>query len=88
MLSSIVTSMSLGLLSVSSPCILPLYPGFLAYLSGAQEATGNHRGRYFLGFFVLGGILSMMLALGLLIALISVSVGEALGLWLSLWRMC
>jgi len=78
MLSSIVTSMSLGLLSASSPCILPLYPGFLAYLSGVQEATGNRRGRYFLGFFVLGGVLSMMLALGLLIALISVSVGEAL----------
>ena len=78
MLSSIVTSLSLGLLSASSPCILPLYPGFLAYLSGVQEATGNQRGRYFLGFFVLGGVLSMMLALGLLIALISVSVGEAL----------
>jgi cytochrome c-type biogenesis protein len=77
-LDSIVTSVSLGLLSASSPCILPLYPGFLAYLSGAQEATGNRRGRYFLGFFVLAGVLSMMLALGLFIALISVSVGQAL----------
>jgi cytochrome c-type biogenesis protein len=77
-LSAIVTSMSLGLLSASSPCILPLYPGFLAYLSGAQEAAGKRRGRYFLGFFVLAGVLSMMLALGLLIALISVPVGQAL----------
>jgi cytochrome c-type biogenesis protein len=77
-LDSIFTSVSLGLLSAASPCILPLYPGFLAYLSGAQEATGNRRGRYFLGFFVLAGVLSMMLALGLVIALISVSVGEAL----------
>ena len=77
-LDSIVTSVSLGLLSASSPCILPLYPGFLAYLSGAQEATGNRRGRYFLGFFVLAGVLSMMLVLGLFIALISVSVGQAL----------
>jgi cytochrome c-type biogenesis protein len=68
----------LGLLSSTSPCILPLYPGFLAYLSGAQEATGNRRGRYFLGFFVLAGVLTMMLALGLFIALISVSVGQAL----------
>jgi cytochrome c-type biogenesis protein len=75
---SILTSISLGLLSASSPCILPLYPGFLAYLSGAQEATGNRRGRYFLGFFVLTGVLVMMLALGLFIALISISVGEAL----------
>lgn len=75
---AIVTSVSLGLLSAASPCILPLYPGFLAYLSGAQEATGNRRGRYFLGFFVLAGVLAMMLALGLFIALISVSVGQAL----------
>ena len=77
-LNSILTSISLGLLSATSPCILPLYPGFLAYLSGAQEATGNRRGRYFLGFFVLAGVVTMMLALGLFIALISVSVGEAL----------
>lgn len=76
--SSILTSVSLGLLSSTSPCILPLYPGFLAYLSGAQEATGSRRGRYFLGFFVLAGVLTMMLALGLFIALISVSVGQAL----------
>ena len=75
---SILTSVSLGLLSAASPCILPLYPGFLAYLSGAQQATGNRRGRYTLGFFVLAGVLTMMLALGLLIALISVSVGQAL----------
>ena len=77
-LDSILTSISLGLLSAASPCILPLYPGFLAYLSGAQQATGNRRGRYWLGFFVLAGVLTMMLALGLLIALISVSVGQAL----------
>jgi cytochrome c-type biogenesis protein len=77
-LSSILTSVSLGLLSATSPCILPLYPGFLAYLSGAQEATGNRRGRYFLGVFVLAGVLAMMLALGLFIALISVSIGQAL----------
>ena len=77
-MSAILTSVSLGLLSSTSPCILPLYPGFLAYLSGVQEATGSRRGRYFLGFFVLAGVLTMMLALGLLIALISVSVGQAL----------
>jgi cytochrome c-type biogenesis protein len=77
-LDSVFTSISLGLLSASSPCILPLYPGFLAYLSGMQEATGNRRGTYLLGLFVLAGVLTMMLALGLLIALISVSVGQAL----------
>ena len=86
-LNAILTSVSLGLLSATSPCILPLYPGFLAYLSGAQEATGNQRGRYFLGFFVLAGVLTMMLALGLIIALVSVSVGEALAVAIPLADM-
>ena len=74
---TVSTSVVLGLLSAGSPCIIPLYPGFLAYLSGVQENAGKW-GRYFLGFFVLLGVLTMMLALGLLIALISVSIGQAL----------
>lgn len=73
----ILTSLSLGLLASASPCILPLYPGYLAYLSGAAQGQAN-RSRYFLGFFVLAGVLVMMLALGLLIALLSISVGRAL----------
>jgi len=76
----ILTSISLGLLSTTSPCILPLYPGFLAYLSGRQEAIQSRFGRYSLGFFVLAGVLTMMLVLGLLIALFSVAVGAALSI--------
>jgi cytochrome c-type biogenesis protein len=75
---AIFTSISLGLLATTNPCVLPLYPGFLAYLSGGQERLANHWGRYFLGLFVLGGVLTMMLALGGLIALLSVSIGQAL----------
>lgn len=76
---AVLTSISLGLLASASPCIIPLYPGYLAYLSGA--ATGEKRkGRYFLGFFVLAGVLTMMLFLGLVIALLSVSVGRALSI--------
>ena len=81
---SILTSVSLGLLSAGSPCILPLYPGFLAYLTGVQEATGGRRGRYLLGFFVLAGVLTMMLVLGLIIALISIPVGRALSVTIPL----
>ncbi len=78
MIETIFTSISLGLLSSSSPCILPLYPGFLAYLSGRQEGIKSRVGRYSLGFLVLAGVLTMMLALGLLISLLSVSIGAAL----------
>jgi cytochrome c-type biogenesis protein len=75
---TILTSLSLGLLATTSPCVLPLYPGFLAYLSGGQERLQNKTSRYFLGFFVLAGVLTMMLALGGIIALLSISVGRAL----------
>jgi cytochrome c-type biogenesis protein len=75
---TMLTSITLGLLSTTSPCILPLYPGFLAYLSGRQETLKSRWGRYSLGFFVLAGVLTMMLALGLLIATLSVSIGAAL----------
>jgi cytochrome c-type biogenesis protein len=70
-----VTSLLLGLLTTTSPCILPLYPGFLAYLSNQNDAG---RQKYFLGLFVLTGVLTMMLALGGLIALLAVPVGSIL----------
>ena len=35
---AILTSLSVGLLATTGPCILPLYPGFLAYLSANQAA--------------------------------------------------
>ena len=68
-------SLLLGLLATTSPCILPLYPGFLAYLSGQSEMGQQ---KYFLGWFVLAGVLTMMLALGGLIALLAVPVGSVL----------
>ena len=75
---AIFTSLTLGLLATTSPCVLPLYPGFLAYISGGQAGLSGKAGRYLLGFFVLAGVLTMMLALGGIIALLSVSVGQAL----------
>jgi len=69
------TSLLLGFLTTTSPCILPLYPGFLAYL-GSQGEMG--RQKYFLGLFVLAGVLSMMIALGGIIALLAIPVGRVL----------
>jgi cytochrome c-type biogenesis protein len=78
MADNILTSLTLGLLASTSPCVFPLYPGFLAYLSGGLENPSNLKTRYFLGFFVLAGVLTMMLLLGAIIALLSVSVGRAM----------
>ena len=74
----VVTSFFFGLLATASPCVLPLYPGFLAYLSGQTETGSVTRARYFLGFFVLLGVLTMMLALGGLIALLAIPISSTL----------
>ena len=72
------TVLTIGLLATTSPCVFPLYPGFLAYLSGGQEALKGSKGRYALGFLVLAGVLTMMLALGGLIAALAIPIGSAL----------
>ena len=74
-----LTSFSFGLLATMSPCVLPLYPGFLAYLSG-QAGTETGRLRYFLGVFVLAGVLTAMLILGAVMAILSVSIGRVLAI--------
>ena len=80
-LGSILTSIGIGLLATTSPCVFPLYPGYLAYISASRESgEGHDSGKYFLGFFVLFGVLAMMLVLGALIAALSVSIGSALSI--------
>ncbi|MHB8380209.1 MAG: cytochrome c biogenesis CcdA family protein [Acidimicrobiales bacterium] len=55
---AIPLAIAAGLLSFLSPCVLPLLPGYLAFLSGAAGETDGHsgRGRAFVGSiaFVLG----------------------------------
>ncbi len=77
---TIITSLTIGLFATTSPCVLPLYPGFLAYISGGQNGLQGKSSRYFLGLFVLAGVLTMMLALGSVIALLSISIGKALSI--------
>lgn len=80
-----ITSIFLGLLATTSPCVLPLYPGFLAYLSGQTELE-LEKGKYFLGLIVLAGVLTMMLALGGLIALLGLPTGNVLAFIIP-WQM-
>ena len=78
-LSNILASIGIGLLASTSPCVFPLYPGYLAYLSASgSKNESNKTDQYFLGFFVLLGVLVMMLILGAIISLLSLSIGRAL----------
>ncbi len=78
---SILTSIGIGLLATTSPCVFPMYPGYLAYISASREDSDKRSiAKYFLGFFVLLGVLTMMLILGAVIAALSVSIGSALSI--------
>ncbi|MEO8610135.1 MAG: cytochrome c biogenesis protein CcdA [Chloroflexota bacterium] len=68
----------MGLLNMSNPCVLPLYPGFLAYLAGNSHAMENKRVVRWLGLIVLAGVLTSMLAIGFIIALLQVAIGGVL----------
>lgn len=75
LLAEFATSFGAGLLVMGSPCIFPLYPGFLAYLSG--QAQGERKvSPIWLGILVFLGVITMMMALGALIAALSVAVGN------------
>jgi cytochrome c-type biogenesis protein len=70
----------LGLAATSSPCVLPLYPGFLAYLGASADQLPGRRGAGLLGACVLAGVLTMMIALGLLIAALRTAVGRVVAI--------
>lgn len=77
-MSELVPAFAIGLAATLSPCALPLYPGFLAYLAARGERLADKRVAPWLGVFVLAGVLTTMLALGALIAGLSLAVGQVL----------
>jgi cytochrome c-type biogenesis protein len=64
-----------GLASAASPCLLPLYPGFLAYLAANASGVQARRASGLLGLLVLAGLLTTMTVLGAVFFLVSIPVG-------------
>lgn len=65
-----------------NPCVLPLYPAFLAYLAGNQAIAERASLTRWLGALTLAGVLVAMLIVGLLLAALQIAVGQALALLL------
>ena len=83
---SFIAAFLAGIISFLSPCVLPLIPGFLAYLSGTSlgEVSKNARGKMFLNSvaFVLG--FSVVFALlGVLLNTLLEKSSYNIQLWLS-----
>lgn len=68
----------LGLASAASPCLLPLYPGFVAYLAANSKALEGRRGTGLLGLIVLGGVLTMMTLIAIVLVTVAVPTGRLL----------
>lgn len=84
---SIYAAFIAGLVSFLAPCVLPLIPGFLAYLGGSVTAYGDdksQRWQIFLNslFFVLGFSLVFSL-LGILLNTVLQNVAYDVQIWLS-----
>jgi cytochrome c-type biogenesis protein len=84
--SELIIAISAGIGATVTPCVLPLYPGFLAYIT-APATAGMADGSLVpmrpppaaAAFIVWLGVVSGMVALGALLALLSLSLGRVLG---------
>jgi cytochrome c-type biogenesis protein len=72
----LVAVFAAGVASAASPCLLPLYPGFLAYLSANVEGLDGRRATGALGMLVLLGILTTTVAAGAVLVAVSLPVGQ------------
>lgn len=68
----------LGLASAASPCLLPLYPGFLAYLAANSTSLEGRRGTGLLGLFVLAGVLTTMVLVAIVLVAVAVPTSRLL----------
>lgn len=74
-----------GLVSFLAPCVLPIIPGFLAYLAGTSlDSSGRERWQIFLNsvFFVLG-FSTVFALLGVLLNTVLEQVAYDVQIWLS-----
>ncbi len=69
---------------LTNVCLLPLYPGLIAFLAGSAEDERAQRASAWLGLLVLAGVLTLMFAVGLLLYLLSQSFGAILPVLLPL----
>jgi cytochrome c-type biogenesis protein len=63
---------------LTNVCILPLYPGLLAYMAANAQNEGSRRAMKWMGLLVLAGVLTMMILVGGLLFVLQQSFGAIL----------
>ncbi|MEK6721293.1 MAG: cytochrome c biogenesis protein CcdA [Chloroflexota bacterium] len=74
----LLTAFGAGLASAASPCLLPLYPGYIAYLGANSRTLEGRRATGLLGLIVLFGVMTTMLAVAIVLVAISAPMGRLL----------
>lgn len=74
-----------GLVSFLAPCVLPIIPGFLAYLAGTslQEAASKRREVFLNALFFVLGFSLVFAALGVLLNTVLEAIAYDVQIWLS-----
>lgn len=74
-----------GLVSFLSPCVLPIIPGFLAYLAGTTvaEASGRRREVFLNAVAFVAGFSTIFSLLGILLNTVLLAAAYDVKLWLS-----
>ena len=79
---ALLVTFGLGLGSAASPCLLPLYPAYLAYLTESidKDAADGQKRRIsgFLGLAILAGVLTVMIGVGVVFAILTAPIGRFL----------
>ena len=81
----IVVAFIAGLVSFLSPCVLPLIPGYLAYLAGASvgDETKKRREIFLNSFFFVLGFSLVFAVLGVLLTTLLESIAYDVQIWMS-----
>jgi cytochrome c-type biogenesis protein len=70
----------LGIGATITPCVLPLYPAFLAYLTGQRGATAPALRPAVAALLVWAGVVAGMVLIGAVFAALSVSLSRFIGI--------
>ena len=81
MISEWAQAFALGSAAIlTNACLLPLYPGLIAFMAGSADRALSRWSAAWLGVLVLAGVLSAMLLIGLGLWIVQQSFGSVLGL--------
>ena len=81
----ITTAFAAGIVSFLAPCVLPIIPGYLAYIAGSTsvESTTKRRDIFINSIFFVLGFSFIFALLGILLQTLLASVGPQVQEWLS-----